>query len=536
MNRREPAVAGALAQARAAPAHPPAAPGARGQWREPPMAPFTRSQREHTTILLGGLTKAHDQLAAAALRGLGYRAEALPTPDNEALELGKVYCNRSMCNPAYYTVGNLLRHLEALRETHGLTRREIVERYLLATVNGCGPCRFALYIGEYRKALRESGLEGFRVLLLNQGPETNGGQEQGLEVNAGLLFAVGRAMVLGDVLNALTYRVRPYELRAGATERAIQRALERLAAALERGSGPRAALRLLRGELAAIPVDRTRIKPKVSIIGEIWAQTTEGEGSYRLPAFLEQEGAEVEVQSIAAWILLIMWEKRYDAGRRAGLDPGGAAQGERRPGAWKTWLAARCVEWLLRLHFRAYARAAGLYGYELPDCDALAASTHALYDVNQRGGEMFMEVAKALHAFRHRKAHLVVSVKPFGCMPSSGVSDGIHALVAERFPHALILPVETTGDGKINVYSRLQMQLYKARGAAAADVRDALQPWGLTLEQARALLAQAPLLGGALGRLPRRFACTAANLVFLLGQRRRGFPWRWMRPPWRRAR
>ncbi|KKO54797.1 hypothetical protein [Paenibacillus sp. DMB20] len=53
-----------------------------------------------------------------------------------------------------------------------------------------------------------------------------------------------------------------------------------------------------------VKVDRTKARPKVSIIGEFWAMTTEGDGIDQLQRFLENEGAEVEVQSVTAWILI----------------------------------------------------------------------------------------------------------------------------------------------------------------------------------------------------------------------------------------
>ena len=48
--------------------------------------------------------------------------------------------------------------------------------------------------------------------------------------------------------------------------------------------------------LAQVQVDRLQPKPKVAIIGEFWAMTTEGDGNYRLQRFLESEGAEVDIQ------------------------------------------------------------------------------------------------------------------------------------------------------------------------------------------------------------------------------------------------
>lgn len=75
---------------------------------------------------------------------------------------------------------------------------------------------------------------------------------------------------------------------------------------------------------------------------------------------------------------------------------------------------------------------------------------------------------------------MTISVKPFACMPSSGVSDGVQSLITERYPDAIFLPIETTGDGAINVYSRIQMILFKGKQAAQKEFNEALTKKRLT--------------------------------------------------------
>ncbi|MFI5400263.1 MAG: 2-hydroxyglutaryl-CoA dehydratase [SAR324 cluster bacterium] len=493
----------------------------RAQWADSLHRTFTRSQRASTTILVAGLTQAHDLLLAAALRPLGYQVETLPTPDDDALQQGKAYCDRAMCNPAYYVVGNLLRHLVRLRDVDGLATSEINRRYLSVTANGCGPCRYGLYITQYRKALREIGFDGFRVIQFDQRPESQRiGEEEGLDMNARLLFHVGRAFIIADVLNLLKYRTRPYELDKGATDAAVARSCARIGAALEGGRGLVAALRQARREFSAIAVDRGRIKPKVAIIGEIWAQTTEGDGNYRLPSFLEEEGAEVETQPLTVWLLSRFWEPRYDLVQRARMLSGSKEEACGRPrGIWWKVPALRAGEGLVRLVFALVARLAGLRGYTLPNIDELSKVSAPYYDPHQKGGEMFMEVGKMLQYSAHTEANMVVSVKPFGCMPSSSVSDGVQSLVTERHPQTQFVSVETTGDGAVNVYSRLQMQYFKAAQSARAEAERALAAGGLSRNEAIAYLKRNPRLNHPLHNSPRRFSCSAANLFHEIGRR-----------------
>ncbi len=88
---------------------------------------------------------------------------------------------------------------------------------MFVTAGACGPCRFGTYVTEYRKALRDSGFEGFRVLLFQQqgGLKQATGEEQGLKMNPKFFMALLKAILIGDVLNVLGYRIRPYEVVPG---------------------------------------------------------------------------------------------------------------------------------------------------------------------------------------------------------------------------------------------------------------------------------------------------------------------------------
>src|SRR5262245_2524290 len=88
----------------------------REHFKRPVENLFTKSQRAHTTLLFGGLTWKHEYLIHGALEGLGYKCEAVPTPNVEAFQLGKEYGNNGQCNPTYFTVGNLVQHLQTLEQ------------------------------------------------------------------------------------------------------------------------------------------------------------------------------------------------------------------------------------------------------------------------------------------------------------------------------------------------------------------------------------------------------------------------------------
>ncbi len=489
-------------------------------WRDQVARTFTADQRAHTTILVCGLTMAHDTFIEASLAGLGYTVKRLDVPDNNALRYGKEFGNRGQCNPTYFTVGNLVKYLTWLRDEQGLSKDEVQDKYLFLTAGACGPCRFGMYATEYRKALRDAGFDNFRVMLFQQqgGLKQATGEKEGLEMNPKFFIKVLQAILAGDVLNAIAYRLRPFEVVPGSTDEAVARCKELIGNAL-RGKGSLiAAMWGVRREMAAVKVDRTIVKPKVSIIGEFWAMTTEGDGNYGLQRFLEQEGAENDIQLVAAWILFMVWENVYDTKERMwlrGTDTG--RKSLKAPAdAVKKLLKLKVADKAVRVIFHSFAYIMGLEGYHLPDMDALADEAREYYNLNVRGGEAHMEVGKLVLTVKKKKATMVLSVKPFGCMPSSGVSDGVQSIITEKHPDAIFLPIETSGDGAINVYSRVQMMLFKARKAAKDEVAKALAETGMTLEEVYELQESLPWLRRSLHHTPHTYkvSSSAANFVY----------------------
>lgn len=171
----------------------------KAQWFDPVPRQFLAKDKASTTILFGGLTMAHDYLVEGALAGLGYTVRHMDCPDNESLRFGKEFGNRGQCNPTYFTVGNLIKYLTHLRDVEGKSKEEIVRNYLFVTSGSCGPCRFGTYVTEYRKALRDAGFDGFRVLLFQQqsGLKQATGGESALKLDSSFFISFVKAFLLG---------------------------------------------------------------------------------------------------------------------------------------------------------------------------------------------------------------------------------------------------------------------------------------------------------------------------------------------------
>lgn len=479
-------------------------------YRLPAERSTTADDLRRVTLLFGGLTVAHERLIEGAWQALGYNVKALPVPDNEALAIGKEYCSRGMCNPAYYTIGNLLKYLFQLRRA-GVP--QIEDRFAYLTAGSCGPCRFGMYEAECRRALSQAGFGRLRVMVIQQAhglhQETSASTSP---VDRAFLEALIRALMVGDLLNELGHALRPYEIEPGSVDAALDEGRRWLYWSFRDRESPIPALRRLRRRLDSVNVDYSRVKPKVKIVGEFWAQTTEGDGNYHLARWLEEEGAEVMVEPVGTWVEYLLWNRL-----RRSLDRRGVSSAALDRHSPILELKLRMGKILFDSVYSSYRAALGMRAESLPSMEMLARYAHDYYDTRIRGGEAFLEVAKTIFTVRRRKAHMVVSVKPFGCMPSTQ-SDGVQVRVVADHPEALFVSVETSGDSEVHVKSRVQMILFEARQRARDEFAHALEETGLQAALEELQTAGNLPMPQAMSPLPRREIGTAANYLWWLSR------------------
>ena len=502
-------------------------------FKRPVERTFTRAERGQVTIWLGGLTMRHEQLIIAGLEGMGYKVGLVPTPVKADFQAGKEFGNNGQCNPTYFTVGALVNHLRRMRDEQGIPLETILRDHVFITAGACGPCRFGMYEAEYRLALRNSGFDGFRVLLFQQG----GGLDQsaveaGIDFNLNFFLSLLNGIFMGDLLNEVAYQIRPYEVVPGQTNRVFLKCLELCQEALRKKNydeinggalsallsrvapvkGPDDAAKFLdqlRGTYYAdvldqcrriiddeIEVDYTRPRPVVKVTGEFWAQTTEGDGNFRMFPFLEGEGAEVLVEPVSTWISYLINQARNEKRDRKNLREDGTTTP-----VWnlrrriseelafrKQTIALDLAQRILRREYDKLRQALGGTAHELADQLELTRVGHPYYNSRSGGGEGHLEVAKNIYYVNHELCHMVLSLKPFGCMPSTQ-SDGAQAAVVSHYKDMIYIPIETSGEGDINAYSRVQMALGEAKNKCKNEFVRAVEQAGYSLDQIRDYIA-----------------------------------------------
>jgi predicted nucleotide-binding protein (sugar kinase/HSP70/actin superfamily) len=528
---------------------------------------FTAEERSRVTILFGGFTWKHEDLIRAVFQGCGYHCEKLPVPDVPAFQIGKEFGNNGQCNPTYFTVGNLVQYLQFL-EREGLSRREILDNYVFFTAGSCGPCRFGMYEAEYRFALKNAGFDGFRVLLFkdSDGIKAESG-EPGLKFTVDFGFGMLNALHLGDVINDLVYQIRPFEVRKGETDRVFRETVDGLCEDLKNrkafeieerapnwakpkfksnkilrytvnafgkwhehwwGKDYLDALQTARNKLNSIEVDRTRVKPVVKITGEFWAQLTEGDGNFHMFEFLEREGAQVLVEPIATWVAYLMYQAKANALAKWPVNrPHANPKGYEVHKHFLNYLGLRKKLWAIgagermwNFFYNRTIRHLGGLAHRLVPQTELAELAHPFYNQFARGGEGHLEVGKNVYYTIHKRCHMVLALKPFGCMPSSQ-SDGVQSAVINKFKDMIFLPIETSGEGEVNAHSRVQMALGEGKVKAKAEFEQCLKSTGKSLEQIRTYIGEHPELKRPFYHVPHRegVAGTAAQFVLHVSDR-----------------
>jgi hypothetical protein len=152
--------------------------------------------------------------------------------------------------------------------------------------------------------------------------------------------------------------------------------------------------------------------------------------------------------------------------------------------------------------------------------DELAELAHPFYNQYARGGEGHLEVGKNVYYTIHKMCHMVLALKPFGCMPSSQ-SDGVQSAVINKFKDMIFLPIETSGEGEVNAHSRVQMALGEAKVKAKAEFEQCLTQTGKTLAEIHAYMDEHPELKKPFYHVPHRpgVAGTAAQFVLHVSER-----------------
>lgn len=458
--------------------------------------PLTKQDIDQVEILFGGLHWRAERLIQATFQNCGYKARPLPPANKADLLLGRELADIGQCCPTSFTTGNLANFLR--KEAEASDAETVARNFAYVTAGSCGSCRFGQYHQSYELALRNLGLDDFRMFLVEQNRMDQGALKGGgLELNMPLTLGAVWGVLCTDVLQSLEYQIRPYEIHKGATQQAVERSVDYLCEAFRkrphRGKKWSSlvwhlstnyfvnALREVKKNFDSIEVDRLQCKPVVKITGEFYLQTVEGDPNYNIHAWLEAEGAEVYPAPIAVWLDYWMRFHVQTLEDYRGIDRLAGAK----------IAAVKALQRSFRWTYDRLRSALGNIPHELPDQYELRRLAAPYYHHRLSGGEGDMLVGKALWAHLNKKAHMICELSPYACLPNT-MSVGAMAAVAGNHPDLLYAPIEIKGDAEIHALSRCQMILTEAKKRAVREYVEVMQRTGLTPEDAKKRLDAAP--------------------------------------------
>ncbi len=254
-------------------------------------------------------------LIAGTFRSFGTNALVMET--YKGLDLGKEFTSGKECFPCQVTTGDILLYLKKEQERLGDDFHP--EDYVFFMPESEGPCRFGMY-NKYQRIVLDAfpGLRKVRIgALTSENSYALDGmieKERARDFRKAAYFSV----VIGDILDRLLWRIRPYESEEGATDDFIEGSMITMADYFESYGAKKDFDRILDRLGEMIEEGKTLIdpdippKPLIGIVGEIYLRT-HVHSNQDVIRMLERYGAEVVNASIAEWVDYTTYDRVREA-------------------------------------------------------------------------------------------------------------------------------------------------------------------------------------------------------------------------------
>lgn len=401
--------------------------------------PFTEEMRQRHTILAPQMSPIHFQFLEPAFREAGYNLEILPSVDRAAVDEGLKHVNNDACYPSILTTGQLI---EALKSG----RYDLNNTSLIISQTG-GGCRATNYIGFIRKAISDAGFENVPVISLNAlGLESN----PGFKLSAGLLNKALIALVYGDLLMRVLYRVRPYEKIKGSANLLYESWVERCVASVRSGkhSEFKRNIRMIVEDFDRLEIVDTR-KPRVGLVGEILVKF-HPTANNNVVDVIEKEGAEAVMPDLIDFFLYCAFGANFKRKYLA----------EKFLVKLANNLAIVGIE-----YYRKYMKKvlAASKRFDPPTTIfKLAEKAEKVLSLGNCTGEGWFLTAEMIELIEEGAAN-IVCMQPFACLPNHVTGKGMIKALKKEYPTANVVPVDyDPGASEVNQLNRIKLMLAAA--------------------------------------------------------------------------
>ena len=390
------------------------------------IIPFTKEDAKIHTVLMPQMSPIHFSLIEQALRTSGIDFKVLKKATPEDIEMGLKYVNNDACYPTIIVVGQFMNMvLNGDIDPDHTT--------LLISQTG-GGCRATNYVAFIRKALKDAGYPQIPVLALSvQGIETN----PGFTYTPSLINRTMQAVVLGDLLMKVLYRVRPYELEPGSAnalyEKWDKRAGDYLAGSKEYRRQTEGSFKKLVSELVDdfdnLPLRDIPRKPQVGVVGEILVKYHPDANNHVVDV-IEREGCEAVVPGLMDFLLYCCYNSGYkykELGNSAIVAMGG------RLGIW-------AIE-KYRHHANECLKKTNGKFTPWVHIDYKAELAKPILNLGNATGEGWFLTAEMVELIQEGAPN-IICVQPFACLPNHVVGKGMVKALRRKYPESNIVPID----------------------------------------------------------------------------------------------
>jgi len=364
-------------------------------------------------VIFPSMGRLLSESVAAALRGMGVRASALPPADEGVLKLGRSYTSCKECLPLIITAGSLLKYIH---EKHNSAEKLL---YFMPTASG--PCRYGQYSIFLNDLINRLKLKDVDLLSLSSENSYDGlgGQRLALTIWRGAVVAALFEEIYSVLLTNAVSQLTAMKIFEKEWKNAIH--------ALEKSPGLRnmsKALEECADRLSKIPVKRELADtPTILLAGEIFVRH-DNISRQNLLEELAKQGFAVKVSTMLEWVYYTDWCFQR------GLSSDQATTKERLSILFRNAIMKRYEK-----VFRKSLLKSNLCWNKLEDVDHIMKNTTHLINP-ELTGEAILTVGAALSEVVNHYCG-VIAIGPFGCM---------HNRLAEA-----ILSREMTMEGKMYV-------------------------------------------------------------------------------------
>ena len=407
---------------------------------------FTRQMKKEHTILAPEMSPIHFRLVEEAFRLSGYRVVVLPSMDKKAVDVGLKYVNNDACYPSILVVGQLIEALQSGEyDTHNTS--------VMITQTG-GGCRATNYIAFLRKALLDAGFGQVPVISLNaNGMETN----PGFKLTLPLINRAVMAMVYGDLLMSVLYRVRPYEVIKGSANKLYEKWNQICLESLKKGrfGEYKRNLEGIVREFDALEISPVN-KPRVGLVGEILVKfhPTANNNAVEI---VEAEGGEAVVPSLIDFFLYCAYNRDFAY--------------QKGSGSWLARMAGlafiRFIEWYRGPMKKALAKSKRFYRQK--SIQEIAHGASSILSLGNQTGEGWLLTGEMVELIENG-VNNIICMQPFACLPNHVVGKGMIKALKRQYPDANIVAVDyDPGASEVNQLNRIKLMLSKAFEAVRAS-------------------------------------------------------------------